>query len=60
MSDLENLWKQMEETNAGIMTIVLDAKGKNRSRAMILVDGQDEVDDIVQAVKSVQEQWDKL
>jgi hypothetical protein len=58
MSDLEQLWNMMKETNAGVMKIVLDAHGIERSRAMILIDGVDEVNEIVSAVEKIEDSWE--
>ena len=58
MSDLRQLWQTLEQSGGAVMKIVLDSKGIPRSKAMILVDGQGEVQQILAAIDEVESEWE--
>ncbi len=61
MSDLKRLWTMLEESNAATMSTKLyKEKGDKRPyRLMLLVEGEEEVEEINDALEAIQKDWHK-
>jgi hypothetical protein len=56
--NVDGVFKDMEEINAGVTKFIIHDKDGRRSKALIFVNGVEEVEEIIEAIDCVEESWE--